>query len=103
MCSPVPSRIVTSMSFRCTIMEKRRLASCMVAVGVLAVAACGTTAGKATARPAFADRLQPLIEQALKANAIPGAVVLIDKGGEGRWLQTFGTATVGATSAVAGR
>ncbi|HKA04418.1 MAG TPA: serine hydrolase domain-containing protein [Acidimicrobiales bacterium] len=37
-----------------------------------------------------------MIAQKLKDNAIPGAVVLIDKGGEGRWLQTFGTANVDA-------
>jgi D-alanyl-D-alanine carboxypeptidase len=72
-------------------------------VGVLAVAACATGSGDATpstpqpsARPAFADALEPLIDQKLKDNAIPGAVVLIDKGGEGRWVQSFGTARLGA-------
>jgi D-alanyl-D-alanine carboxypeptidase len=54
------------------------------------------TGGESGAPPAFAAELEPLIAQKLKDNAIPGAVVLIDKGGQGRWLQTFGTARVGA-------
>ena len=54
------------------------------------------TGGTSSARPAFAAELEPLIAQKLKDNAIPGAVVLIDKGGQGRWLQTFGTAAAGA-------
>ena len=72
------------------------------------IAACGTSSsssssssseiagakGAGAARPAFADRLRPAIEEALKDNAIPGAVVLIEKGGEGRWVESFGTATV---------
>jgi len=84
--------------------QRNRLASCaVVVVGVLAVAACVTGSGDATpstprpsARPAFADALEPLIAQKLKDNAIPGAAVLIDKGGEGRWVQGFGTARLGA-------
>ena len=82
--------------------EKRQLACCVALAGVLVVAACGTarrevkpSAGTSGGRPAFADELEPLIAQNLKDNAIPGAVVLIEKGGQGRWLQTFGTATVG--------
>jgi D-alanyl-D-alanine carboxypeptidase len=72
------------------------------------VSACGATTKDATpstvsstsARPAFADRLEPSIEQVMHDNAIPGAVVLIEKAGEGRWLQTFGTAAVGGKASV---
>ena len=86
-------------------MNHSRLASCTLAVGILVVTACGTTSDEATPstseptssdRPAFADQLAPSIEQALQDNAIPGAVVLIEKGGEGRWVDTFGTARFGA-------
>jgi D-alanyl-D-alanine carboxypeptidase len=83
------------------------MASCGVAFG-LVVMACGATTNDATpatatgtsGRPAFADQLQPLIEQKLHDNAIPGAVVLIEKAGEGRWLQTFGTSAVGGKMPV---
>ena len=89
----------------------RRMAPFALVLGLVA-AACSTstnstphsspsaptagTGGKSGAPPAFAAELEPLIAQKLKDNAIPGAVVLIDKGGQGRWLQTFGTAGVGA-------
>jgi D-alanyl-D-alanine carboxypeptidase len=75
------------------------LVSCAVTFCALLVPACATSTGERSGatsgvRPTFADRLAPLIEQRMKDNAIPGAVVLIDKGDEGRWLQSFGTAKV---------
>jgi D-alanyl-D-alanine carboxypeptidase len=85
--------------------RKARVAICALAVGTLVVAACGTTrhgatqsatGGAESGRPAFAGRLEPLIAEKLKDNAVPGAVVLVDKGGDGQWLQSFGTATVGS-------
>ena len=39
--------------------------------------------------------LESEISQKMKDGVIPGAVVLIEKGGEGRWLQAFGTSTEG--------
>lgn len=104
--------------------EKSRLAACAVTACVVLATACGAATGDglpsilgvsrsessvaggaggtSDRRPAFADRLAPLIEQKLKDNAIPGAVVLIEKGGEGRWLETFGTAQVGADVPLTG-
>jgi D-alanyl-D-alanine carboxypeptidase len=95
--------------------SKRGLAAAVVAASVLV--ACATTSRDAATsssngasspstvpvgtspserpRPAFADQLAPLIERAMKDNAIPGAVVLVEKGGEGRWVDTFGTSRVG--------
>jgi D-alanyl-D-alanine carboxypeptidase len=39
------------------------------------------------------DDFEPVIRQKMKDGVIPGAVVLIEKGGKGRWLQAFGTST----------
>ena len=37
--------------------------------------------------------LESVINQKMKDGVIPGAVVLVEKGGEGRWLRAFGTST----------
>ena len=93
---------------------KVRYVPAILAVSVLLATACGASKDETTAPsdrpaettttdvkgahaedPAFAGTLRPVIEQELRDNAIPGAVVLIDKGGEGRWVESFGTATVG--------
>jgi D-alanyl-D-alanine carboxypeptidase len=65
----------------------------LVALGVSpAVGAAATKAGKV---PAYGAKLQTLIPEAMKANAIPGAVVLIKSPQQGNWSATFGTAELG--------
>ena len=63
----------------------------------LAVAACapssaGTPRATPTARaPAFAAKLQPLLQSKMKQYRIPGAIVDVDFPGQGTWLKTLGT------------
>jgi D-alanyl-D-alanine carboxypeptidase len=67
----------------------------------------GTTAGgmlpayaaalQAPVLPAYAMALQTQIPQLMKANAIPGVVVLIKSPGQGDWSATFGTAEIDKT------
>lgn len=65
----------------------------VVACGLL-VALCGTASAHAH-RPAYATKLQKQIPALMKANAIPGAVVLIRSPKRGNWSATFGTAEIG--------
>lgn len=46
-------------------------------------------------RPGYAVTLQRRIPQVMKANAIPGIVVLIRSPSRGNWSHTFGTAVIG--------
>lgn len=73
-----------------------------VAVCGLTVAVCASPASssaKATGRPAdqpaYATKLQKAIPGLMKANAIPGVVVLIKSPSRGNWSATFGTAAIG--------
>lgn len=47
------------------------------------------------APPAYAAALQAEIERAMKANVIPGAIVLIKSRDKGDWRSTFGTGEIG--------
>jgi D-alanyl-D-alanine carboxypeptidase len=58
-------------------------------------ARAGTAATKPGNVPAYGAKLQTLIPEAMKANAIPGTVVLIRSPKQGNWSATFGTAELG--------
>lgn len=51
--------------------------------------------GTSTATPKYASILQQRIPGLMKANAIPGVVVLIKSPRQGDWSHTFGTAEIG--------
>jgi D-alanyl-D-alanine carboxypeptidase len=57
--------------------------------------ALGAAATKAGKTPAYGTKLQTLIPEAMKANAIPGVVVQIESPQKGNWSATFGTAELG--------
>jgi D-alanyl-D-alanine carboxypeptidase len=73
------------------------VAACGAAIAVWGSASSGSakTTGGRTGRPAYAGVLQRQIPNVMKANAIPGVVVLIKSPSRGNWSQTFGTATIG--------
>jgi D-alanyl-D-alanine carboxypeptidase len=65
-------------------------------LGVLGVSpTLGAAATKAGKVPSYGAKLQTLIPEAMKANAIPGTVVLIRSPTQGNWSATFGTAELG--------
>ena len=74
------------------------------AVAVMFVAsACGSSDDDSSApsttaptdrQPAYAATLEPEINQLMKDNAIPGAVVLVRSRDQGDWSATFGTSTL---------
>ena len=75
-----------------------------VVVGALAVALAGVApssgakpnaGSKGAKQPAYAAKLSQSLPAAMKANAIPGTVVLIDSPSKGDWSATFGTAEIG--------
>lgn len=78
----------------------RRVLLAIAACG-LVVALCGSGlgGGAAAARPAqvpaYAANMRGLIPEVMKANAIPGTVVLIDSPSQGDWSASFGTAAIG--------
>ncbi len=76
---------------------KIAVAACGAAVALAAVspAANGATAGRPAKRPGYAARLRKQIPALMKANAIPGLVVLIKSPRRGDWSATFGTAQLG--------
>jgi D-alanyl-D-alanine carboxypeptidase len=84
-------------------MRINRAVSCRVLLAVVVCAlavACGGAASSSGATkpaklPAYAAKLRTLLPPAMKENAIPGTVVLIDSPSKGDWSQTFGTAVVG--------
>jgi D-alanyl-D-alanine carboxypeptidase len=53
------------------------------------------TPAPASGQPNYAADVQQRVEQAMRANAIPGAVVLIRSRDRGDWSGTFGTGTLG--------
>jgi D-alanyl-D-alanine carboxypeptidase len=67
------------------------LAICATAL----VASAGASAGGPAASPAYAAKLEKQVPAVMRANAIPGTVVLIKSPKQGNWSGTFGTATVG--------
>lgn len=66
----------------------------LAAWGGASSAAVRTTGGRAQ-RPAYARVLKRQIPQLMKANAIPGVVVLIRSPSRGNWSSTIGTARIG--------
>jgi len=82
---------------------KTQVVAAFVVVGALLgalLSACGgsptsssTTAS--TSVPTYGLKLQMAIPALMKANAIPGAVVLIKSPSQGNWSDTFGTAVIG--------
>jgi D-alanyl-D-alanine carboxypeptidase len=60
-----------------------------------------STATKASARPAYAAMLQAEIARVMKANVIPGAIVLIKSRDKGDWRATLGTGTIGKSVPLA--
>jgi D-alanyl-D-alanine carboxypeptidase len=52
------------------------------------------TAAQTESLPAYAVTLQTQIPQVMKANAIPGMIVLIKSAKQGDWSATFGTAEI---------
>jgi CubicO group peptidase (beta-lactamase class C family) len=54
-----------------------------------------TVASTVGEQPAYVATLQPQIEQAMKDNVIPGALVLIESPEHGDWQATFGTGEIG--------
>lgn len=71
-------------------------ASVLGLIVVLGVSpALGAGAAKKGGTPAYGTKLQTLIPEAMKANAIPGTVVLIKSPKQGNWSATFGTAELG--------
>ncbi|MBP2386362.1 serine hydrolase domain-containing protein [Paeniglutamicibacter kerguelensis] len=57
--------------------------------------ATGTPSGGSAQVPAYAMTLQQQLPEVMKANAIPGVVVLIKSPTRGDWSGTFGTAEIG--------
>ena len=58
-------------------------------------AAPGSAGGSTGAEPAYVAAVSASVEQTMKDNVIPGAVVLISSKDQGEWTGTFGTRTWG--------
>jgi D-alanyl-D-alanine carboxypeptidase len=83
---------------------RRKGVGAAVAVGMLVIAACGSskdTASTATTQkaPPYAAALESKINQVMKDNVIPGAVVLI-RSPQGDWTKTFGTGVLGENKPI---
>lgn len=83
-------------------MMKRAVIALVTVSALLTMSACtaqttGATAatGTSTSVPKYAATLQEEIPAVMKANAIPGTVVLIKSPKQGDWSGTFGTAVIG--------
>ena len=68
-------------------------------------AATGSTVGRGTGKtvsgqPAYAAALQTEIESVMKANVVPGAIVLIKSRDKDDWQTTFGTGEIGRTAST---
>jgi CubicO group peptidase (beta-lactamase class C family) len=75
-----------------------RAAAAIVAGSLMVATACAAPSGTGApvaAAPGYAATAHSRIAQAMKDNAIPGAVVLITSPSQGDWLATFGTGTIG--------
>jgi D-alanyl-D-alanine carboxypeptidase len=72
-------------------------AACGAAIAVWGSASSGGAETTITERhqPAYAGTLQRQIPRLMKANAIPGVVVLIKSPSRGNWSRAFGTAVIG--------
>ncbi|MEP7160432.1 MAG: serine hydrolase domain-containing protein [Dermatophilaceae bacterium] len=83
-------------------MMKRAVIALVTVSALLTMSACtaqntGATAATGTSAsvPKYAATLQEKIPAVMKANAIPGTVVLIKSPKQGDWSGTFGTAVIG--------
>ena len=75
-----------------------RVRTAIAVIATMMITAGGNpTALHAQTLPAYATTLQTQIPEVMKANAIPGAVVLIKSPEQGDWEATFGTSEIGAT------
>lgn len=76
---------------------RRRASALVVSLALMGVLLAGTaTAAAATkdaakGEPAYAATLRPLLEAKLHELQAPGAIVLVDVPGQGRWLAGLGT------------
>jgi D-alanyl-D-alanine carboxypeptidase len=78
----------------------RVLLAVVVCALVIAFAGVASSSGakppaKPAKQPAYAAKLSQSLPAAMKANGVPGTVVLIDSPTKGDWSATFGTAVVG--------
>jgi D-alanyl-D-alanine carboxypeptidase len=74
------------------------LLACLATIALAGVAPSSGAQPKASGgakRPAYAPKLAQALPAAMKANAVPGTVVLIDSPTKGNWRATFGTAEIG--------
>jgi D-alanyl-D-alanine carboxypeptidase len=77
---------------------RRRLLTVLVLGLIIALGmspAIGAAATKAGKVPSYGAKLQTLFPEAMKANAIPGAVVQVESPKKGNWSATFGTDQLG--------
>jgi D-alanyl-D-alanine carboxypeptidase len=85
---------------------RRRIATAIVLVGALALASCSSSsASKSTSttshgQATYAAALQAKIPQIMKANAIPGVVVLIRSRDQGDWSAALGTKVIGKNDPI---
>ena len=68
---------------------------CALVVALAGVASNGSASAASAKQPAYAAKLRTELPAAMKANAVPGTVVLIDSPSRGDWTATFGTAEIG--------
>jgi D-alanyl-D-alanine carboxypeptidase len=80
---------------------RRRAAGAIMLVGAFALVSCSSpSASKSTSttshgKATYAAALEAEIPQIMKANAIPGVVVLIKSRDQGDWSTALGTTTIG--------
>ncbi len=79
----------------------------VVAVSIMVMAACGSSKDTSTpattaasAKPAYAAALESTINEVMKANVIPGAVVMVRSPSQGDWTATFGTRAIGKNEPI---
>ena len=86
-------------------MMRTKVATAVLVAGTLVLAGCtsspssstssASASGSPAAEPAYVAKVSASVEQTMKENVIPGAVVLISSKDQGEWTGTFGTRTWG--------
>ena len=87
----------------------RSVAAVAAALSLVAVAGCGSDGSSdesssttvAANAPAYAATLEADLLDAMKANAIPGVIILVKSREQGDWSSTLGTAEIGKDVAMA--
>jgi D-alanyl-D-alanine carboxypeptidase len=80
---------------------RTKLATLLALFALLAIACAAAAgaarpgAGGAGEQPAYGTKLEKLVPQVMRANAIPGTVVLVESPDKGDWSGSFGTAVFG--------